>query len=94
MTSGWYMSDSNWDAIKLRPKRRVKIVGVGVFPPKGETPEKPAGWKLEMKTVVDGTTTDTFIYTSSDEQWDEEYKIFLCIFKDHGGSDIVCEIDA
>lgn len=55
MTSGWYMSDSNWDAIKLTPQRRVRLVGSGVFPPTGDPPNKPAGWKLEFKIVVDGT---------------------------------------
>lgn len=91
MTSGWYMSDSNWDAIKLTPQRRLRLVGCGVFPPTGDPPSKPAGWKLEMKIVVDGTQTDIFIFTSSDDIWDADFKIYKCIFRDHGGNDVQCE---
>lgn len=91
ISSGWYMSDSNWDAIKINVKRRVRLVGSGVFPPTGDPPSKPPGWKLEIKIVVDGTQTDIFIFTSADENWDAENKIFKCIFRDHGGNDIVCD---
>lgn len=91
MDSGWYMSDSNWDAIKLTPQRKVKLVGSGVFPPTGDPPNIPAGWTLEFKIVVDGTESDLFIFTSSDDNWDEQYKIYKCVFRDHGGKDIVCD---
>ena len=90
-TSGWYMSDSNWDAIQLKPKRRIRLVGSGVFPPTGEPPSKPPGWKLEFKILVDGNQTDTFIFTSTEENWDAENKIHRCIFRDHGGNDILCD---
>lgn len=91
MTSGWYMSDSNWDAIKITPNRRVRLVGTGVFGPTGDPPSKPAGWKLEFKIVQDGNELGLFIFESSDDNWDEEHKIYKCIFRDHGFNDITAD---
>lgn len=85
------MSDSNWDAVQLKSKRRVKLLGCGVFPPSGETLRNPPGWKLEFKIFVDGNQTDTFIFTSSEENWDAENKIYRCIFHENGSNDIACD---
>ena len=48
MTSGWYMSDSKWDALTFRPKRKIRLLGSGVFGPVGNPCEVPHGWKLEF----------------------------------------------
>ena len=85
MTSGWYMSDTNWDAIKIKPQRRIRIVGCGVFGPTGHPPSKPAGWKLEFRIHVDGEQKDTFIYVSAEDQWEEEDRFYKNIFREHGG---------
>jgi len=81
------MSTSNWDAIKITAQRRLRLIGSGVFPPTGESPRP--GWSLEFKIVVDGNELEMFVFMSSDDNWDEEYKIHKCIYKDHGGPEIV-----
>jgi hypothetical protein len=85
------MSESNWDAIKITPQRRIRLVGTGVFGPTGDPPSKPAGWKLEFKIVLDGNDVGMFIFQSSDDNWDEENKIYKCIFRDHDGPEVIAD---
>ena len=67
------------------------MIGSGVFGPIGDPCTIPHGWTLEFQVVIDNVKSDLFTFTSSDDTWNAEYKIHMCIYKDYGGPEYICE---